>query len=169
MKRLALAALLALTIPAAASADHWREPRPAPAPVAGPSLRDDRQDLRELRRLMARYDEAAALRDRRAMARIETRLLAAIDEEIAEARRLFRKPGHERDGYGRQDRRRAEQARDEVSRLISLRAELASLQGRFGYRATQRKRALVAEVSRLAQADLWRTPSGAPVAWHGRR
>jgi hypothetical protein len=169
MKRIALAALFALSIPSAASADPWREPRPAPAPPAASSIRDDRQDVRELDRLMSRYDEAVFQRDRRAMARIETRLLAAIDEEIAEARRSFRHRGQDRDGYGRQDRRRAEQARAELSRLTSLRAEFAGLQGRFGWRATQRKHAVVAEVSRLARADLYHLPYGAPVAWSGHR
>lgn len=168
MKRIALAALFALSLPVAASADSWREPRPAPLPPAS-SLRDDRQDVRELDRLTSRYEEAAHSRDRRALARLESRLLAAIDEEIAEARRAFRNPGFDRDGYGRQDRRRGERGRAELSHLMSLRAEFASLQGRYAYRATQRKQAVVAEVSRLARADLWRTPSAGPVVWNGRR
>jgi hypothetical protein len=169
MKRIALAALFALSIPAAASADSWREPRPAPLPPAASSSRDDRQDVRQLDRLMSRYEEAARIKDRRELARLESRLLAAIDEEIAEARRTFRNPGFDRDGYGRQDRRRGERGRTELSRLMSLRGEFVDLQGRYGYRATQRKQAVVAEVSRLARADLWRTSSAAPVAWYGRR
>ena len=192
MKRIALAALFALSIPAAASADSWREARPVPAPAAGPSLRDDRRDVRQLDRLMARYDEAAALRDRRAMDRLEWRLLAAIDEEIAEARGALRQyaTGRDardgyggyggygrderdgRDGYGRHGRfedRRADQVRFELARLTSLRAEFVNLQGRFGWRAAQRKLAVVAEVARLARADLARTPYGAPVAWNGHR
>lgn len=166
MKRIALAALFALSIPAAASADSWREARPAPAP---PAFRDDRQDVRELDRLMSRYEEAARFKDRRALSRLESRLLAAIDEEIAEARRTFRDPGHSRDGYGRQDWRHGEQGRGELSRLISLRAEFVGLQGRFGYRATERKQQVVAEVARLARADLWRAHSASPVAWYGNR
>jgi hypothetical protein len=174
MKRIALAALFALSLPAAASADSWREPRPAPLPPAASSSRDDRQDVRQLDRLMSRYEEAARFKDRRELARLESRLLAAIDEEIAESRRAFRNPGFDRDGYGRdgygrQDRRRGERGRTELSRLMSLRAEFVDLQGRYGYRATQRKQAVVAEVSRLARADLWRTSSAAPVAWYGRR
>lgn len=166
MKRIALAALFALSLPAAAAADSWREPRPAPAP---PAVRDDRQDVRELDRLASRYEEAAHRKDRRELARLEARLLAAIDEELAEARRAVRDPRFDRDGYGRQDRRRAELARAELSRLISLRAEFVGLQGRFGYRATERKQLVVGEVARLAKADLWRIPGAAPVAWYGHR
>jgi hypothetical protein len=170
MKRLALAVLFALSLPAAAGADDWREPRRAPAP---PVLRDDWRDVRQLDRLLARYDEAAAARDRRAMARLEEKLLAAIDEEIAEARRLARRPGHgygydHGQGYDRGDPRRAEQARFELSRLMALRGEFAALQGRFGWRATQRKLAVATEVSRLARADLRRGPYAGPVAWSGR-
>jgi len=169
MKRIALAALFALSIPAAASAASWREARPLPTPPAASSIRDDRQDVRELDRLVARYQEAARFKDRRELARLETRLLAAIDEEIAEARRAVRDPRFDRDGYGRQDRRRADRARAELSHLISLRAEFVGLQGRFGYRATERKQVVAAEVSRLAKADLFRQPAPAPVAWSGRR
>jgi len=177
MKRIALAALFALSIPAAASADSWREARPLPAPPAASSIRDDRQDVRELDRLMARYDEAASQRDRRAMDRLESRLLAAIDEEIAEARSALRQCTTGRDGYGRGEYRRngrfedrrAEQARYELARLTTLRAEFVNLQGRFSWRAVQRKHAVVAEVSRLAQADLFRQPAPAPVAWNGHR
>jgi hypothetical protein len=118
------------------------------------------------------------------MARIGTRLLAAIDEEIAEARGALRQRGaglvehggrFDRDGYapygrhGRVEDRRAGQVRFELARLASLRAEFVNLLGRFGWRATQRKQAVVAEVARLAQADLWRAPYGAPVAWNGHR
>ena len=177
MKRIALAALFALSIPAAASADSWREARPLPAPPAATAVRADRQDVRELDRLMARYDEAAARNDRREMARLESRLLAAIDGEIAEARIALRQRTDGRGGYGRdehgrngrQEDRRAEQARFELARLTTLRAEFVTLQGRFSFRATQRKHAVVAEVSRLAQADLLRQPAPAPVAWNGRR
>jgi len=178
MKRIALVALFALSIPAAASADPWRERRPAPAPPAAASFRDDRRDVRDLDRLMARYDEAVSRRDRRAMERLESRLLAAIDGEIAEARATLRQCSVGRDDRdehgpsgrsGRVEDRRAEQARFELARLTSLRAEFASLQGRFGWRATQRKHAVVAEVSRLAQADLFRQPAPAPVAWNGHR
>ncbi len=85
MKRIALAALFALAVPAAASADSWKEPRPMP-PQAAPQYRaDDLRDVRDLDRLLARYDEAARLRDRRAMARVEERILAAIDGELFEA------------------------------------------------------------------------------------
>lgn len=183
MKRIALAALLALSIPAAASADDRREARPLPAPPAETTYRADRQDVRELDRLMARYDEAVSQRDRRAMARLESRLLVAIDGEIAEARIALRQCTDGRGGYdgrgwygrdehgqrGRFEDRRAEQARFELSRLTSLRAEFVDLQSRFSWRATQRKQAVVAEVSRLAQADLFRQPAPAPVAWNGRR
>jgi len=177
MKRIALAALFALSIPAAASADSWREARPLPAPPAASSIRDDRQDVRELDRLMARYDEAAARNDRRDLYRLESRLLAAIDGEIAEARSALRQctegAGYgrfeDRSGRGRFEDRRAEQARYELARLTTLRAEFVNLQGRFSWRATQRKHAVVAEVARLAQADLFRQPAPAPVAWNGHR
>lgn len=177
MKRIALAALFALSLPAAASADSWREARPLPAPPAGPSARADRRDVRELDRLLVRYDEAVAHGDRRGLARLESKLLAAIDDELVEARATLRtctdgRGGYGRDEHGRSGRledRRAEQARFELARLTSLRAEFVTLQGRFSWRATQRKHAVVVEVSRLAQADLLRQPAPAPVAWNGRR
>jgi hypothetical protein len=175
MKRIALAALFALAVPAAASADSWREPRPLP-PQAPPAYRvegrGDLRDVRDLDRLLARYDEAARLRDRAAMSRLEWRLLAAIDGELAEAREALRRCGPvvEHGRPGRVDERRAERARYEVRRLAELRAEFAGLQGRFGWRAVDRKLALGAEVIRVARADLPFQPwSQAATAWNDHR
>lgn len=172
MKRIALAALFALAVPAAASADSWKEPRPMP-PQAAPQYRaDDLRDVRDLARLLARYDEAARLRDRRALARVEERILAAIDGELFEARQALQRCGTAA-GHGRADRvdaRRAEQARLEVRRLAGLRAEFAGLQGRFGWQAVERKHAVTAEVIRVARADLPFQPwSQSATAWNDHR
>jgi len=164
-----LAALMALSLPAAASADdrferdgHDRRGpapvwAPAPAPAPGPASRGERGDVRELRLLVERYDAAMARRDRFAMARIEAAVLRALDEEIAEAR-------HDRQGRWN----RGVGPRGELRRLVSLRGELVSLEGRYGWRATQAKRAVAVEVTRIAQADLFR-PSGAPAVAHADR
>jgi hypothetical protein len=172
MKRTILATLLALSIPAAAAADEYR-PAHQPPPAAPATVRADRRDVLELERLLARYDEAAARRDRRDLARLEPKLLAAIDGELAEARAALRRG--DRSGAGRLERRREAQVRADLGRLTALRAEFADLQGRFGWRATQRKQAVVAEVSRLARADLaWRpvplpAPRPGPYAWNDHR
>jgi hypothetical protein len=174
MTRIAIAALIALSIPAVGLADErWEHDRgrsghdhradgwsgaPAPAPAPARARLDDRRDLARLQVLLARYEEAISRRAVRAQRMVEAEILRALDDEIAESRhelRLVR-------GY------EVRQARAELARLQALRAELARLAGRPGPRAVERKRELVVEATRLARRELRQDRMGGAVAW-GRR
>jgi hypothetical protein len=184
MNRTALAALIAVTIPVAAVAGDHRpkdrdEHRPAPTaqlpapPPPAPAYRvpappppspwqqvrgDDRREVARLERLQEQYRAVVhGWRPPKKVHRLEAEILAAIDGEIAEARAAspyaWRGAGPAR--------------RAELSRLVGLRADFASLMGRNGTRAVQRKAALLDEVTRIALADL--RPSPAALAWSGHR
>jgi len=170
MTRIAIAALIALSIPAVGLADErWEHDRGrsgqdhrahgwsgAPAPAR--ARLDDRRDLARLRGLLVRYEEAVFRRAVRAQRMVEAEILRALDDEIAESRYELRL------GRGYEVR----QARAELARLQALRAEFAWLAGRHGPRAVERKRELVVEATRLARRELRQDRMGGAVAW-GRR
>jgi len=170
MNRTVIAALVALSLPAAALADEHREqPRPYPAPAVAVQPRHDagdRQEVRELERLLSRYDDAMASRSHRELPRLEAELALAFDREIAEARAAL--PGgfgHERDGHGRLERQGP--ARAELDRLLALKADFTRAQGRYGRPAMQQKHAAVVELLQLARADVWRgAPAPVAYGWH---
>jgi hypothetical protein len=156
MNRTALAVLVALSCPAAALAhdhDERRYDRPAPPPMMA---RHDQAG--DLLRLLASYDEAAASRmGRRRLPWIEAEIARAFDREIAEARAvqvLSWQGERDRDRYGGRREERFEHAaapaRLRLERLVSLRAEFLRLQGRFGWRAVERKHDLVHELVDVA-------------------
>ena len=161
MNRTVLAALVVLALPAAALADEHRgdhADRPSPA------ARSDRRDVAQLERLLARYDEAAASPGLgRELPRLEAELALAFDDEIAEARAALPASRHPA-------RFERGPAYAQLERLLSLKADFTRLQGRYGGRALQAKRADVLELTRIARADLWHAPvAPAPVAWSGHR
>jgi hypothetical protein len=174
MNRLALAALAAAALPAVVAAQPYPAAPYPPAPYAAAphggyraeakqdrrELRDDRWDLHHLETLLARYDAACARRDRRAMAAAEYDVLRALEREIVEARaELHRSAAEARDPWaGRRaagfDRRDYRDDRRDLARLEGIRDELWRLRGRMGWRAVDRKHALVAELVEVARAEL---------------
>jgi len=159
MKRTALAVLVALSLPAAATADARLEGhagRHAPPPAAAPA----REEL-ALRRLVARYlDALAQPAERRRLARLEGEVGAAIDRELAEARARLAatRPGPWAGG----PRGERAAARAQVARLDALRAEFDALSGRFGRRAAARKEALARELLLVAGMDARRVAPRGP-------
>lgn len=118
----------------------------APPPVVLPAVRDDdrredrndRLDVFAARALLREYDVAVASNDFRALRRLDFRLAAFLNDELAEARFQER---------GRQSRREAE-------RVMELQRQLSRLQGRVDRFALMQKRSVFTQAIDLAERDL---------------
>jgi hypothetical protein len=176
MPRIACALLLALTRPGAA--------------LAGPEvardrreLRDDLRDARKAEWLLHEYDRAWHARDRRGLAQVEARVLAALDAELREARHEtghaagevyvsreeVRADRHEgmwdaehQDPPGtrsdvralREDRRDLMREVEYRDRIRSIRAEFRTLRGSRLRSALHRKHDLLQELVRLSHYEI---------------
>jgi hypothetical protein len=161
MMRTTLAAVALAALPALAKA----QPLP-PAPNRADraqdrrELRDDRRDLLEAQALLARWEDARARRDRRALAAAEDDVLRALDRELREARaELGRSRGeawHDR-GDPREWRDGRRDARDDLrdlARVSAIRDQLWSLRARADRRALDRKHGLLEELVQIARGEL---------------
>lgn len=169
MIRAALTALLVAVVPAFAAAQY--PPQPYPGEHAEDrremgqdrrELRDDRRDLRWYRDLLARYDTARTRRDRFALRAVEDEVSSALARELRESRielarsdREVRQEWREGDRHGMNDdlRDRHDDRRD-LRRIAAIDREFTSLRGRMDRRGLERKRTLIVELNRLAQAEL---------------
>jgi hypothetical protein len=169
MIRAALTAVLAIA-PALAAA-QYPPPQPYPGEHAQDrhemrqdrrELRDDRRDLAWYRDLLARYDSARTRRDRFALRAIEDEVSSALARELRESRvelarseREVRQEWREGDRQGMNDdlRDRHDDRRD-LRRIAAIDREFTSLRGRMDRRGLERKRTLIVELNRLAQAEL---------------
>jgi len=155
MKSIILAAVAALSLPAAAHArdEGFRQVRPLPP---APPAYAERREVAELRALTARLDDAApGRRDRRDLAWIEAELLRACDREIAEARVAQSSTWHEVPG-SRRDLTVgwSPPARARLDALLGVRAGLVDLHGRTDRAAIRQASALGHELTRLAVLDV---------------
>jgi hypothetical protein len=133
---------------------------------------DDRRDLAVMEDLLARYDAARARRDRGGLAAVERAVDAELVREVRESRHELRKDRREirrdvrevraddpRDARDdrrdlRDDVRDARVERDMAARREAIQSELRGLRGRMAPPALDRKRALIADLVGLAQAEL---------------
>lgn len=126
------------------------------------ALDDDRRDLARLERLHADLDQALARQDLRWVASIDDALqreLAVERRETAheanQERQELRRDARERDARAyREDRRDYRAEAGIANRRGQIASELASLRGRYGPGELHRRRALLAELVRLARGEL---------------
>jgi hypothetical protein len=164
MIRTALAALV--LVPALAGA------QPAPGPRQDRrELADDRRDAMYVQQLLARFDDAAGRRDKRALRAVEADVARLLESERREARvevasaraevRDERRDVH--DGRGdprddrrdlRDDRRDLRDDRRDLQRVKELDKEWSRLRGRIDRRSVERKRAVLVELARLTRAEV---------------
>jgi type II secretory pathway pseudopilin PulG len=154
MKSIILAAVAALSLPAAALAhdEGYRQVRPPPP---APPAYAERREVAELHALTARLDAAPGWRDRREVAWIEAELLRACKREIAEARAAQSSTWHEVPG-SRRDLAVgwSPPARARLDALLGVRAGLVDLRGRTDWAAIRQASALGHELTRLVGLDV---------------
>jgi hypothetical protein len=166
MKRILSAVLFTtLTIPAMAFADGYEAKRQPPR-IEIPSqlpgqmqgdrreIRDDKDDVADLKALANRYDIALRGGMFRAIRHIEGLVITEVREELAE-NTPGRGNGH---AFGRHrrddDRDDRKVAREIAARRQQILADFEALAGRMQPRALYRKKTLIAELVTLAQKEL---------------
>lgn len=136
-------------------------------------LREDRRDVAWMEQLVARFDDARARRSRAALGAVEGDVVRVLDRELHEARVEVAKSAGETRRSGREvgsadsrpelrddrrdlrdDRRDLRDDRRDLARVSAIRSDFHALRGRMDRRALDRKRALLAELTRMARAEL---------------
>ena len=158
-----LAAAMSLSLPALAHAADKHGPAPRvekqhEVRQDRREQRDDRRDTKQMESLLSQYDDARRHNANHALLQVESELRAYLKSELSESRtELASARVDARTDKDRRDRKdSARDARNEAESLRQTRdiaRELDGLYGRLDPRSIQRKRTLMADLLRLAQAE----------------